>query len=172
MSRRSRQRKTTPHSWISQYRLMRRPLGGDTSKLLVYSGSRAGRDVPNASCGGVTTDVCWSKVTTQLERSEKLRYIGFSFARKEGGSPLATTVADSSLSSSSYRAGKREYAPSNVMTSVNSVKERNRLHQPFVCGTWATRTPPPDIPIGRLRGLSTESNESGWPTWSTIRLMI
>ena len=42
-------------------------LQGDTSKLLVYNGSRAGRDVPNANCGGVTTDVCWSKVTTQLE---------------------------------------------------------------------------------------------------------
>jgi hypothetical protein len=60
---------------------MGRPFGGDTSKLLVYSGSRAGRDVPNANCGGGTTDVCCSKVTTQLELSEKLRYIGFSLAR-------------------------------------------------------------------------------------------
>jgi hypothetical protein len=80
---------TTLQSWISQNCLMRRPFGSDTSKLLVYSGLHAGRDVPNANCSGSTTDACCSKVTTQLERSEKLRYIDFSLARKVSEAPWA-----------------------------------------------------------------------------------
>ena len=68
VSRSSRERNKTPQSWMSLYCSMVRPRGGDTSRLLVYNGSRTGRDVPNASRGGTTGDC--SKVTTQLERSE------------------------------------------------------------------------------------------------------
>src|SRR6266403_355715 len=84
-----------------------------------------------------------------------------------------TGVPDSPLpssSSSSYRAGKSEYAPSNVMTSVNSAKERDRLHQPFVVHRPHAH-PASHIPIGRFRGLSTELNESGWLAWSTTLLI-
>jgi hypothetical protein len=53
--------------------------------------------------------------TTQLEQSEK-------FDRN-----CAVSIAESALGSSlSYRAGKSEYAPSNVMTSVKCVKPRYR----------------------------------------------
>lgn len=97
VSRSSRERSITPHNHISRYRPMGRPCGGDTSKLLVNSGSRTGKDVPNASCGG-SVGVC-SNVTTQLAQSEKLRYIGVILARARGG--LVGAVC-SPLGSSSY----------------------------------------------------------------------
>lgn len=126
-SRSNRERSTTPHSWVLGGRWSGCSCGGDTSKLLVYSESRAGRDVPKASCGRAML-VC-SKVTTQLERSEKLRNIGLDWAR-DGSAGVALD------SSPSYWAGKSEYAPSNVMTFVKSAKALYISHS----RSWSVRS--------------------------------
>ena len=127
VSRSSRERSTTPHSWTSRYRLMRPPIGGDTNNVLVHSESRAGRDVPNASCGGCTAGVCYSKVTTQLERSEKLWQISFGFARRGGRGFLGARVADCLLrkgpfASSFYLWHRTTWKSSRLVYSVKRVR--------------------------------------------------
>jgi hypothetical protein len=58
--------------------------GHTNTQLLVYRGSRTGADTPKANLGGTTFVL--SNETTQLERSEKLRYIGLrDWLRELGG---------------------------------------------------------------------------------------
>src|SRR6266850_2736259 len=95
VSRSGLERSTTPYRLISWYSSMERPFGDDTRKLLVYNGSRGGMDVPKDSCGGTVCD--GSNVTTQLARSEKLRYVSFNCPRG-----CLTGAMDSPMGSSSY----------------------------------------------------------------------